>query len=188
MSSNFTYPPIPVLKSFQLKSASEYLITQWQAGWGIVVSRDQIYTIKTGRSIINWPVFQRNPFPFEQRFQTFLCAWYSNQGGISHQLIHANVFIHDILLEGVPLERRLEVLKSFEFKPPYHRLDYWERLSWSEVNLDLKESLKASRGLFLKEKGSEYPLGKNHALQVPYWIRVQTLDRRLLHRRSKEIT
>jgi len=174
----FLFPMRPSTPRVLPESPAEFLVQEKVDGWNVVVNGGRVWT-RHGHDITSWCSnwrFDLNP-PWPVNGELVAVGGQrkdvpSIKSGKFEPRLHA----FDVMLEGVPLEERLEMVDEWAEGDAWPILT-WDPLEegggWGWVNLVL-EIVKANglEGLVLKRKGSPYHVSQEISVVSPDWLRM----------------
>jgi hypothetical protein len=172
------WPQRPITPFALPRTPREYLIQPKYNGWALVLPGDGTAWTRRGREITDWECFAG----LDLRFDYPLHAELYVAGGVAtdvprlkHLTREPTIAVHDVMVERVPLEKRMILLDQIvPYEKPWKKVANYRAETWEMVNAIFREALKAGHeGLVLKRQGSFYFIGRAASVSMPDWYKVK---------------
>lgn len=176
----FLFPMRPTTPRVLPRTPARFLVQTKFDGWNVVVTGGRVWT-RHGNDITgwveDWGFDLRPPHPVNGELVTD-GGERRNIPSIKTGMFRPRLMAFDLMVEGPPIEERLEMLLELEDGAlvPAMTLDPvgLRQLSWRWVNETL-ETVKAMghEGLVLKRKGSPYHVSDVISVVTTDWLKVK---------------
>ena len=180
---SFLFPMRPSVPKVLPATPDDYLVQTKYDGWNIVINEGHVWT-RRGNDITSWcadwgfDLAPEHPVNGELIAEVDgVPAQRPDIAGIRSGRCLPRVLAFDLMLEGPPLEERLDMLAALaagsmtavETTDPLQT-----EASWDDINAMLAQEKQGGReGLVLKRKGSTYQVSKEVSIITPDWLKMK---------------
>lgn len=176
----FLFPMRPTTPRRLPKTPSDFLLQLKFDGWNVVINEGRIWT-RRGNDITDWVDdwgFELNPkYPVNGELIA-VGGERKDIPSIKTGKLRPRVMAFDLMIEGMPIEERLQLLKGIEDGGLVAAMTtdplQTKEVSWSRVNRMLGAAkAMGDEGLVLKRKGSPYHVSEVISVVTLDWLKLK---------------
>jgi hypothetical protein len=177
-TSTMLWPQRPIKPLVLPRTPVAYWVQPKYNGWALVLPGNGTAWTRRGREITNWTCFDNLNLCFDYPLHAELYV----AGGVAtdvprlkHGTVKPVIMVHDVMIEGRPIENRLTLLDTVvPREPPWQISQTLTATTWDEINRLFHTMLsQGHEGLVLKKRGSHYHIGRAGSVSLPDWYKIK---------------